>query len=289
MKKNYLTKKLQKEIQRFIDKHPCEIDWRENRDDFSKRAIQEIMENPENYAEELFNYNLDYFFNMEKSLINYIVEYFENDIVSSYKRKSYVKENNYQEETEEFIIGNILDDFKNNARDNFDIPYNLNIDQLFDKIKIIGMLTFYNNLDCQVSYDDINKKDNYSGNVFSYLKKAIKKEDYIAEFIDAYTACLFVFPFKCSLKEYFELQEKFKTAEKITIPAKSQFGFYEGSMHGCGSVFEHYTEKPITLKIQYGPTKYDHIGLTTDIDNTYTINDIYGQNDFIEENSFILQ
>ena len=151
----------------------------------------------------------------------------------------------------------------------------LQSDQLLKNTDIIAMLVFYSNYDCTNSFDTIETSD-YLKEIFKVVKKGITKEDFMYEHQNgAYGGSLFIIPFKTSLLEYLDFKEEFKKSEKIVIPENTCFGFYS-SFQGSASVFEKTTTKNMTLKIQHGKTEYDHIGLKADLENSYSLNEIFG-------------
>lgn len=251
-----LTEDIKKEIKSYIEKNQPEMDWYGF--EMDKRQLKELLENGfDNWIDELWEYNLDYISGLEDYLIKDIIEqYSEYD----------------EDETREYSLEFICVD--------------MNIKNLLSKIPDITCLIYlYSNYDCCNSFDEF-EKESYIYEVYKRVKKGVDKKDYMYEFENgAYGGSLFCFAFQADIKTYFELKEKEKTGKTITIPKGTQFGFFS-SFQGAGSVFEKRTTKDMKLNLHetgngYFP-EYDCIGIIADIEQDYSMIDVYGQNDFID-------
>ena len=168
--------------------------------------------------------------------------------------------------------------------DNIDIGFDVNIKgYLCQCPDICVLVTMYSNYDCTNSMDSMDE-GGYLSEIYKHVKGAVKKEDYMAEHANVYGACLFCFVTKMSIEDYLNIDFK----KTVTIPHNTQYGFF-GSFLGSGSQFEHATTKEITLKKQYGDTKYDIMEIHPDCLQSYSMSDVYGDTGFIKESNIIVK
>ena len=94
----------------------------------------------------------------------------------------------------------------------------------------------------------------------------------------AYGGSLFCFAFTTDLMNLIDIKSKLKTGKKVLIPKGTQFGFFS-SFQGSGSPFEKVTEADFYLKtVETGKNycKYDCIDIIADVEQSYSIMDVYG-------------
>jgi len=251
-----LTEDIKKEIKSYIEKNQPEMDWYGF--EMDKRQLKELLENGfDNWIDELWEYNLDYISGLEHYLIKDIIEQYpeyDEDEITEYSR--------------EFVC------------------VDMNLKNLLSKVPDITCLIYlYSNYDCCNSFDEF-EPESYIYEVYKRVKKGVDKKDYLYEFENgAYGGSLFCFAFRTDIETYFDLQEKLKTGKTVFIPKGTQFGFFS-SFQGAGSLFDKRTVKDMKLNIKetgkgYYP-EYDHVGIMADVEQHYSMIDVYGQNDFID-------
>jgi hypothetical protein len=248
-----LTKKKRKEIQKYLENNPIKINW-EYKDCLSKEQIQKIISSEGglyDLEDELFEMNLDFLFELEDYLCKNAIEEFELNI----------EPDEFREEFMDYIHSDI--NIKGLLNNTPDIT-------IFAKV--------HSNYDCAISTQQIEDTEEYLGSVYKRVKKAVTKKEYLNEFYNSYTASIFCFVFKMPIEEYLELKNSFN--KSITLPENTQYGFFS-SFNGSGSTFGARTIKPITLP-KIDATEYDCVDLIADIEQSYTMADVYGDTSFID-------
>ena len=245
------------EIIKYIESNQPEIYW-DYRDNLSKDQIIKILSSEDGIYDlenELFEMNLDYIKDLEHEFMHNVYDEFNI-------------EDNYNDFFDKYI-GYVCVD--------------LNIKQLLRNTPDLTVLIkIYSNYDCCNSFDDPKEPKTYLTEVFKRVKTGVKQEDYEWEFYNgAYGGSLFCFVFKTDIEDLIELKRNFKNS--ITIPKGTQFGFFT-SFQGAGSVFERKTIKEIILpKVEPDMTEDDCIGITADIEQSYSMDDVYGDTSWVEE------
>ena len=245
------TKKAKAEIQKFIKNNQPRMDW--NSSDFDKDSIIALLQNGfEKSMDELYEYNLDYIFELESYLIKEIQEQWDE-----------YDEDEIEEFSRDFI--------------SVDMDYD-NILSNFPDITCVAYV--YSNYDCCNSFDKL-EPESYLGEVYKRVKVGVRKSDYMHEFYNgAYGGALFCFVFNTDIETALELIEKEKTGKTITIPKGTQFGFFS-SFQGAGTPFEKTTYRNMTLPL-VGDTEYDSINIIPDICQSYNMTDLYGDTSFVQ-------
>lgn len=250
-----LTKKKRLEIQRYLESNPIKIEW--NFDEkLSEKQILSVLDSDEGLLDienDLYEMNIVYIYNLEYELCKSVIEEFELDIEPDELR-------------EEFI------DY---------IHSDINIEGLLNNTPDLTILAkVHSNYDCTTSMQTLKDED-YLGSVYKRVKKAVTEQEYLNEFYNSYTASIFCFAWKMPIEEYLELKNSFN--KSIIIPENTQYGFFS-SFNGSGSTFEARTIKPITLP-KIDATEYDCIDLIADIEQSYTMADVYGDTNFIDNDN----
>jgi len=246
-----LTKKVEKEIIEFVKDNQPTVYW--DSQDSGEHNIESILEKGlENYLDELYEFNMDYVWELENGLMKEVQEMFDeydpeaiNDIVMEH------------------------------------VCVDMNTKELLNNIpEITCLLYVYSNYDCCNSYDRF-EDGGYLPEVYKRVKVGVKKEDYLYEFDNgAYGGCLFCFVFKTDIEDFLELKEELKTGKEVIIPKGTQFGFFS-SFQGAGTVFEKRTYRKMTMPI-LGDTEYDTVGIRADIEQSYSMKDVYGDTSFVD-------
>lgn len=247
-----LTKKVEKEIEEYIENNQPMVYWESQ--DFDGTQVKEILEKGMDvFVDNLYDYNLEYICGLEQYLINEIQnewDGYDPDQIEDFSR--------------EYIC------------------VDMNMEGLLRLLPDITCLAYvYSNYDCCNSMDRF-EDGGYLQEVYNRVKVGVKKDDYIHEFYNgAYGGCLFCFAFKTDVKSAMELMDEIKTGKEIFIPKNTQFGFFS-SFQGAGTTFERKTYKDMTMPL-VGETEYDSIGITPDITQSYSMADVYGDSSFINE------
>lgn len=245
-----ISKEKEKEIIEFIERYQPKVPWDYN-DTLSDKQVVEILENGIGcFGDELYEHNIEYIFDLEKGLIESVQEEFE------------LEEDIYD------IHEHFLEY----------IHVDLNVDKLLDR-DITCLAVVYSNYDCATSWQTIEESEEYLGAVWQRVKHGCKKEDYLNEFRNSYTASLLCFAFKTDIETFIELEENFK--KEIFIPKGTQYSFFS-SFNGSGGMFEAETYQDMVLpKFEPEQTEYDCVELLADIQQSYGIKDVYGGDSFI--------
>lgn len=273
-----LPQELHDRIVEYIEERPVIIYWDHN-DVLDEKRIEEIIENGLlDFEAELFDYNMnniDYITELENNLLEDVHGFFSKELESVFQAK-------YPDEEFEWIDDEISDYLARNYRQY--IAIDLNMNELLNKSRITAMVVVYSNYDCATSMQGIDDTSDYLGSVYQRVKHGVREEDYLKEFINSYTASVLVFPFKINLKDYLDLLLSFEeSAIQVHIPKGTQFGFFS-EFNGSGSTFEAETVEDMTLPIiDPDMSEYDHLGLKADVQNAYSMKQVYGDTRFIHE------
>ena len=244
----------------YIENNQPEFYW-DQRDYLSKEDVMKIISGEEGihtFYDELLDLNLDYISDMEHEFLNNV--YNEFDLSCDY------------DEFVDKFLGYVCIDF--------------NFKQLLNNTPdLTAILVVYSNYDCCNSFDNPKEPESYLSDVFKRVKTGVKRKDYEFEFYNgAYGGSLFCFAFKTDVETLVDLRKKLNNgAEYIYIPKGTQFGFFS-SFQGAGSVFEKTTYRNMKLKIS-GETKYDTIDIVADIEQSYSMQDVYGTTSWISDQS----
>ena len=244
-----LTKKIEKEIQEYIEENQPTMYW----DDVDIASIKEILEKGvDGYIEKLHEYNIEYIWEMEQQCIK-----------------------NIQEEWDEYDPDEIEEFSREFICVDMDIP---NFLSNFPDITCQAYV--YSNYDCCNSMDRF-EDGGYLPEVFHRVEAGVKKDDYMDEFYNgAYGGCLFCFAFKTDVETLLEMKEKMKVGKEIFIPKGTQFGFFS-SFQGAGTPFEKRTYQDMTMPLE-DRTEYDSVGITVDMQQSYNMSDVYGDTSFVD-------
>lgn len=252
-----LTKQeLTKKIVEYVEANQPEFDWGNLA---SKEAAKDIIEKgKDHYMEDIWDYNVDYVCELEGYLLDNVEEEFADEIAE-------LELDNAAEFVRELVYEHV--------------SVNYNEAGLLRQLPDIDVLLIgYRNTDCCNSIDDPFETSSewYIGDVYSEVKHGVKRKDFAQEFYEgAYGGSLFMFGFRMGVEQFLELKEKSKEWNAyIKIPKGTQFGFHS-SFQGCSSMFEHTTHRPMWLKIKQN--EYDEWALTADIEQHYSIEDVFGQ------------
>lgn len=247
----------EKEIIKYLEKNPVKLEYG-YRDMLSKEQILTILNKTDGIVEiesEIYENNIEYIYSIEKQLIEEVKDVFD---------------------LEEDLF-DIIDFF---------YPYictDINIKALLNNSTNIDCLAIvYSNYDCATSYQEIADKESYLGAIWERVKHGCSQADYLNEHANDYTSSVLCFAFQTDILDFAELKRGFKTS--ITIPKGTQYGFFS-SFHGSGSLFAARTIQDMTLpKTEPEQSRYDCIELIADIEQSYSIEDVYGRMDFDYQN-----
>lgn len=258
-----ITKKVEREIIDRVKKDQPMVYWESS--DFDRSAVEVILKNGiDDYVSELYDYNIGYISDLEHGLVAEIQgDYEEYD----------------PDEIEEIVLAHVCVD--------------INVKGLLSCLpEIACLLVVHSNYDCCNSFDEM-EPESYIYEVYKRIKTGVKKSDYMHEFYNgAYGGCLLCFGFNTDIETFLKLRDGINTGKTVTIPEGTRFGFFS-SFQGSGSVFEKTTYRKMTIPIKetggdYFP-QYDRLALIADMEQHYSVYDVYGQNIFKDGNITINQ
>jgi hypothetical protein len=254
-----LSKELLKEIADYCEKNPIENYW-DYRDELSKEQVVNLVSENDNEVEcEVYEAMIDQIYEME-------VYFIKEDLIPEFEDK-------LPEDYNEDELIDTLRDY---------VLFNLNFDKLVNNVPDLTVLVYlYSNYDCTNSMDTMESSE-YLQQVYQRVKTGVRKDDFMYEHINgAYGGSLFCFAFKASVEEIIEMKKDIKHDESILIPKGTQFGYFS-SFQGTGSVFEKTTYRNFKLNTkEESCPEYDRIELVMDIEQSYSMNDVYGDSEFI--------
>ncbi len=273
-----LPKDLKNNICKYIEDNQPQIFW-DYCDKLDKNSILEVLDSPDpegaflDMEANIWNLNIEHICNLECELIKEVLATFKEDFINlqiDYTNK---------QEFEEFFF----DTFQNY------IMVDLNIKKLINNTPDLNCcIVIHSNYDCTTSDQKIDQEGDYLCEVYKRVKNACKKEDYIMEYANSYTACLLMFRFKTDFENLIQLKKDFKNF--IEIPKGTEYGFFS-SFQGCGSMFTSKTIKKITLPKQETAKdmnpKYDYVRIVADMQQAYSMEEVYGKMDFDEQNIIV--
>lgn len=246
-----------------------EIECFDYRSEIDKDTILKVIEKgKEDILQDFYDYNIDYICEVENEWIENILNDYEDEIRELFKDI---------ESAKEFIQERVP-------------GIDLNIDRLMNH-DITVLIPLYSNYDCTNSFDTLEASD-YLRQVLRRVKSGVLKEDFIWEHKNgAYGGSLFCFAFNCTLQEYLNLKEQVKNGKYLVIPKGTQYGFFS-SFQGSSSPFEKETFQDFKLKIKentkdYIP-EYDHIGIIADIEQNYSLQQVFGSTDFVKSQNLLI-
>lgn len=271
---NTIPAELQNRLQKYIDDNPVKLDF-DYRDELDKDQIIKVIESESGLMDleyEIYENSLDWIFDNEKYFIeNNMYEEFETDLNKYFENR---------EEATEYLM------------ENFNPIVSLNMDDLLNNTgNLTCLIPVYSNYDCTNSFDTMETSD-YLKQVYKRVKTGIKKSDFMNEHINgAYGGSLFCFAFQTDIKTLTELKTGLKKANQVLIPKGTQYGFFS-SFQGSSSPFEKVTYREMKLNVKETGkefnSKYDCIGLIADIEQHYSMADVFGDSNFIDEQTIKL-
>jgi len=249
-----ISKTLKEKCIKYLKNNPITLYW-DYRESLSLEQIEKLMKSQNDYYElenNSWERNIDYIYDLECQLL----EEMKNEIP----------------ELEEFETSELREEFLDF------LGADTNIKQLIKNTPDVRIrVVIHTNLD-GVGWQERGKGD-FKGNEYirevkkilkgKYDKKSFQQElDNICSSVNQ-----LIFYFKSSVNDLIGIKERFKN--KITIPKESWCGFYD-SWNGSGSVLGIKLLKNITIKKQYGKTKYDSVNIVLDENNKYSVEEVYG-------------
>lgn len=257
--------KLENDIFEYIQKFPIELYW-DYREKLSHDQILRVWQNPDtlwDLESELFDMNWKWIADEESIMISQLQEKYDEHLIDFFKTKE-----DLDEWWQEVVRP--------------EISVDLNLKQLINNTPDqLVLIKVHSNYDCINSWNNIDEPENYLSEVYKRVKDACKKEEYLEEFANTYTAELLCFVGMMSIEDIIELAQKrialqneIKGTDKklaVKIAANTLYGFF-GEMNGSGSQFESYTTSELILT----DDPYDGFAIELDREQSYSMNDTYG-------------
>jgi len=249
-----ISVELRKKCIEYLTKNTQTIYW-DYQDKLSLEQIDKIMQSQEAYYElenDLWESNMDYICDLENDLLESMQSEFP--------------------ELEDVEISDLRDDFCDYLSVDF------NIEQLIRNTPDVRVRVVIHSNYEGVGWGMGGEGDFNNSDYIKQIKKLLKgkyDEKSFQQELDNIISCCnqFIFYMKCSVKDLIGINEKYK--KSITIPKESWAGFYD-SWNGSGSVLEVKLLEDITLKKQYGKTKYDYVNIVLDEAHKYSVEETYG-------------
>jgi hypothetical protein len=238
----------------YLKDNPQTVYWDRN-DKLSLEQVDKLMKSQEDYYElenDLWESNIDYICELEDNLLKEMRDNFP--------------------ELEDIEISDLRDGFCDY------LSVGLNIEQLVKTTPDVRVRVVIHSNYEGVNYADRGtgdfKDSDYIREVRKLLKENIDEKSFQDE-LDNIMSCVnqFIFYFKTDVQSLIGINEGFK--KSITIPKGAWAGFYD-SWNGSGSVLEVKLLEDITLKKQYGKTKYDCVDIVLDEAHKYSVEETYG-------------
>lgn len=264
---NILTEEIKEELIKYCNDNPVVIDYGRG-EGLEKKQILKILGSGKgliDFKNDLYEMNIDHIFDL--------IDYFIENLV----------ENEFPDELKGVNL-DVVREFFNDY-----IIIDTNFKQLLNNTgEIACLIPLYSNYDCCNSCDDPAERRSYLGDVYNRVQAGVTKSDFNFEFYNgAYGGSLFCFVFKTDIEELIDFKKQLKNGEYINIPAGAQFGFFS-SFQGAGSVFEKTTFQDMNLRIK-GDTKYDTVDIIADVEQNYSMADVYGGNGFINSQNISIK
>jgi hypothetical protein len=261
---NKIELKLIADIVKYCEENIIEVDW-DNNDRLNDDSIGEIIENQEDWEDEMTQMNFEHTYKLE----NYFIE---ETLIPLFGKK--IEDLGEDYDIKDYLRQHVLVD--------------MNFPALYKREDIVCTITMYSNYDCTNSFDTMESSE-YLSQVFKRLNRGITKKDFMYVHREgAYGGSLFVFVFKMNLFEFMKLKDEMieKNPTHIVIPKGMQYGFYS-SFQGSSSFFGNKTQKEFKIKIketgkEYHP-EYDHASIECNDITTYSIEEIFGQTDWVQK------
>jgi len=265
MNKEKEFEKLEKEIFDYINDNPIKLYW-EYRDRLSEEQILQIWKNLDalwDIEAELENLNWDYIADEQAVMLRHLQNEYDEKLLPFFEN-----EDELEDWWQDFIAPDLIVDM------NLKELIRMTPDQTI-------LIKVHSNYDCINSWNKIDEDENYLSEVYKRVKSACKKEDYLNEFDNTYTAELLCFVGLISIDEIVELatlrntlRKEIKGTDKklaVKIAANTLYGFF-GEMYGSGSQFESYTTSELILT----DDPYDGFTIELDLEQSYSMSDVYG-------------
>jgi len=242
-----------KKCKEYLENNPITMYW-DYRDKLSLEQIDKLMKDGFfDLQDELYELNSDYIYDLECKLLQEMQEEFP--------------------ELAEIELSDLREEFMDY------VSVDLNLKSMIKntpdvRVRVV-INTNYDGVGYQYRGNGDFKGHGYISDIKKLLRGKYDKQSFQQELDNIMSSCnQFIFYFKTDVESLNGIKEKFKN--KITIPKEAWAGFYD-SFNGSGSVLEVKLLKDITLKKQYGKTKYDTIDIVLDECNKdYSVEKTYG-------------
>lgn len=240
------------------------------------------------FIDEVYDMNREYMeYKINTYLWNLFVK-FEQTIIDYNRRR-------FSSDYSDYALSKILFiEFVEEFREHILIDLDFRIPLL--NVEVTCIITVHSNFDASFSQDTL-ENSNYLSQVYSRVKKGVKRQDLINEHRQG--KCnegLFCFIFNTNLKTALDLRNDFPKYSKIFIPKGTRFGFYS-IPDETASNFDSMTYRDMMLpiaessddycylpdgNIYYYKPDYDNLSFTIDNpDDRYSLNEIFGCTDWI--------
>lgn len=255
---------LRTKIIEYVGNNPPQIYW--GNDSVDVGTVKKLLsEGKDRFMEELWDTNLETVFALEAEMVDEVTTEFAEDIEE---------------------VGMSEESLRDLVYDH--VCVDVNEKGLFSQFRDVDVVLMgYRNTDCCNSTDDpaSSNRDWYIGDIYYEIRKGVRRRDFIHEFRNgAYGGAIFMFGFRMSVLDLLNLKEEMKEGTHVRIPKGTVFGFHS-QWSGASSIFETRTHKTMTIPIYGDYPEYDRWVLCADMENSYSIADVYGQEIWFPESA----
>ena len=247
-----ISKELNHKVREYLQDNPVTIYW-DYRDSLSLEQVEDIMNGKLWEIEsDIRERNIDYICGLEDNLLEELkgnfVELSDMDVFDL---------------REEFIDS---------------VHVDININELLRNTPDVRIRVVIHSNYEGVNYADRGNGDFKDSEYIKEIKKLLRgkydKKSFQDELDNICSSCnQLIFYFKSSVEDLIDINKNFKN--KVTIPKEALCGFFD-SWNGSGSLLEIKLLKDVTLKKQWGETKYDSVDIVLDEKNSYSVEATYG-------------
>lgn len=264
-----IDKKLRKEIQSWLKKHPLEY-YGDYHDTLSKEHVAQIMENSNKLADEIWESSFDYICDEEMELMKELKIEFS--------------------ELEEYDTGELRDEFLDDIVNNIsfmytyikntgDVRIRVVVNQNIESSNPADLFGSQNitELEKQLKLYHGRTADSYYNHIARILKGKFVMKSMEQELLNCTTGWnQFIFYFEADVKDLVDIKNKeIRPWTKIKIPKNVMCGFFD-CCNGAGSLLEVELTEDLWIKRQHGKTKYDNIEIVLDEVSKYGVEEVYG-------------
>ena len=242
-----ISEELRNNCIEYLKDNPLEMYW-DYRDKFSLEDCQKIIDGKLWEVEEnIWEWNLDYICDLEYQLLDNMKQEFP--------------------ELEDFDVVDLRDEFLDY------LGCNMNIEQLLNNTTVRMRIVLHSNYEGYLALEGEGLESDYFKELYPLLKGKVDEKSLKQEINNSMYCSQFIFYGSVNMGDIYKYD--FENWKEITIKPDCMAGLFD-SWNGSGSILETKIIKPITLKKQWGSTKYDSVSILIDEAKKYSVEETYG-------------